>query len=170
MSKSIFLGIFHFIVIALIQILILNGLQLFGYINPLLYIWFILLLPISSPAWLVLLSCFTMGFAVDIFEGQMGFHAAVTVFMGFIRPLFIKVFFENKDSDLDTRVTIAEMGITRFLPFAFIFVFVHHFLYFTFEIFSLKEFFFTLLRIILSTIATTLLIVVMDLMFIKSKK
>lgn len=170
MNKDILLGFLHFILIAAFQIFILNGLQLFGYFNPMLYIWFILMLPTNTPKWAVLILSFAMGFVVDIFAGQMGFHAAVATFIGFIRPIFIKIFFTGKDTETNLRPSIAEMGILTFLPYIAILVFVHHFLYFTLEIFSFSEFFMTLLRIVCSTISTVLLILLCDYLFFKTKK
>lgn len=167
MSKDITKSLFHFILIALFQVFVLNQIHLFGLINPLIYIWFIILLPINTKNWVVLISSFAIGLAIDVFEGQMGFHSLVTVFMGFIRPIFISIFFNNKETDELTRPSISQMGIARFVPFIFIFIFIHHFLYFTLEIFTFSEFFMTLLRILLSSITTSILIVLLDLLFIR---
>lgn len=169
MNKVFFKGVLQFILIGLFQVFVLNHIQLFGYINPFIYIWFIILLPINTKNWVVLLASFVMGLSIDIFEGQIGFHAAISVFMGFIRPVFIKLFFSGRELDEYARPSISEMGISRFLPFLFSFVFIHHFLYFTFEIFSFSEFLYTLVRIILSSIITTFLILLLDLLFIRKK-
>ena len=88
MSRSIIWGIVRFLVLLCTQVLVLDNINLFGYVEPMLYIWFILLLPIKTPKWLVLILSFLMGFCVDIFAGQVGFHTAVSTFTGFLRPIF----------------------------------------------------------------------------------
>ena len=44
----------RFIFLVLLQVLILNNIQLSGYLNPFLYVLFILMLPFETPKWLVL--------------------------------------------------------------------------------------------------------------------
>ncbi|HBN06617.1 MAG TPA: rod shape-determining protein MreD [Bacteroidales bacterium] len=170
MNKDIILGFLHFILIAAFQIFVLNGLNIFGYFNPMIYIWFILMLPTNTPKWLGLILSFLMGFTVDIFSGQVGFHAAALTFIGLIRPLFISIFFSGKDIQTNLRPSIAEMSLMTFLPYIVSLVFLHHFVYFTIEIFNFSEFFLTLLRIVCSTIITTLLILICDFFFIPKRK
>ena len=170
MNKDIIVGFIHFFVIAAFQVFILDGVHLLGYINPLIYLWFILMLPTNTPKWAVLLLSFSMGFVVDIFAGYIGIHCAVLTFIGFIRPLFINIFFSGKEIESNLRPSIAEMGLSTFLPYLAFLVFIHHFLYFSFEIFSFSEFFKTLLRIFLSSITTILLILLFDFLFFRKRK
>lgn len=170
MNRKTLLGFIHFILIAAFQIFILNGVELFGYFNPMVYIWFILMLPTNTPKWLILVLSFAMGFTIDIFAGQLGFHAAALTLIGFIRPLFIKFFFSSKDLDNSLRPSISEMGLNAFLPYVAILVFIHHFLYFTIEIFSLSEFFYTFIRVVLSSISTISIILLLDYLFIRQKR
>ena len=57
----------RFIVLVLFQVLVLNNIQFSGYVNPFMYVLFILLLPFETPRWLLLLSGFLLGLSVDIF-------------------------------------------------------------------------------------------------------
>src|SRR5574344_613954 len=102
MSRSIIWGIVQFLVLLCTQVLVLDNINLFGYVEPMLYIWFILLLPIKTPKWLVLILSFLMGFCVDIFAGQVGFHTAVSTFTGFLRPIFfLQINSDNQFSAFD---------------------------------------------------------------------
>lgn len=167
MTKKILSWILRFVLIVVFQVFILNNIHIFGLINPLVYIWFLILIPIDTEAWVVLLTSFLLGLSIDIFENQLGLHAGVMVFMAFIRPLFIKLYFRgNMDGD-SLIPSLGLMGMNRYIPFVFIFVFVHHFLYFTFEIFSLSEFLYTLVRILLSSVFSSLIIIILDSIFIK---
>ena len=76
MSRTIFITILQFILISLAQILLLNNVQLFGYVQPLLYIWFLILLPNNTPKWLLMILGFSLGLTMDLFSTQLGFHTA----------------------------------------------------------------------------------------------
>ena len=83
MSRTIFSTLLQFVLIALVQILLLNNIKVFGYIEPMLYIWFIILLPNNFPKWLVMILGFFMGLTVDLFSAQVGFHTATATFTAF---------------------------------------------------------------------------------------
>lgn len=169
MSKSILFGILQFVLIAAFQIFILNGLQV-GYFNPLFYIWFVLLLPTNCPKILTLVLSFAMGLTIDIFSGVIGFHAMVATFIGFIRGIFITIFFEGKDTKTFLYPCAKEMNFAPFVAYVSILVLIHHFLYFIIEEFTFREFFSVMLRILCSSLATIILIVLCDFLFIKPKK
>jgi rod shape-determining protein MreD len=67
MINNIITSILRFVVLILVQVLILNNIHLGGYINPYLYVLFILLLPIETPKWAVLILAFFLGLGVDIY-------------------------------------------------------------------------------------------------------
>ncbi len=46
--------LFNFVMLILLQVLLLNNLQFSGYVNPYLYVLFIITLPFSTPKWLLL--------------------------------------------------------------------------------------------------------------------
>ena len=72
MIGSLSANIIRFVVLVLIQVVVLNNVQLSGYINPFLYVLFIVLLPLEVPRWLSLLLAFVLGLAVDIFTDTVG--------------------------------------------------------------------------------------------------
>src|SRR5664279_4931881 len=80
-----------FILLILLQVLLFNNIQFSGYINPYVYIMFILLLPIEIPSWLLLILSFTIGMIIDFFSGSPGIHTSATVLAGFVRPYVIRV-------------------------------------------------------------------------------
>ena len=65
-----------FILLILLQVLLFNNIQFSGYINPYVYILFILLLPVEIPAWILLLLSFAAGGIIDFFSGSPGMHAS----------------------------------------------------------------------------------------------
>ena len=90
MSIIFLRNVIRFIFLVLFQVLILNNIQLSGYINPYFYVYFILLLPFETPRWVLLISAFILGFAIDAFTNTPGLNTAACVFMAFIRHFVIR--------------------------------------------------------------------------------
>ena len=91
MIKLLGRNIIRFMVLVLVQILVLNNIQVSGYIVPHIYILFILLLPFETPRWLLLIAAFALGITVDLFTQTHGMHAAATVFIAFLRPWVLEM-------------------------------------------------------------------------------
>jgi rod shape-determining protein MreD len=89
MINSIFRYGLIFVLLILLQVLLFNNIQFSGYINPYIYVMFILLLPVEIPAWLMLLLSFATGVIIDYFSGSPGVHSSATVLAGFVRPLHV---------------------------------------------------------------------------------
>lgn len=147
-----------FIFVVLIQVLILNQLQISGYLNPYFYVLFILLLPVSTPRYLVLLLAFISGFSIDFFTDTPGLHAAATTLIGYLRtPVLYLV--SGRGSDMAEYPTLKNNGLRWFLVYSVLLVLIHHFFLFYLEVFSFTGFFRTLIRVIFSTILSVFVIV-----------
>jgi rod shape-determining protein MreD len=148
-----------FIVIVLIQVAIMNNLQFSGFVNPYFYILFILLLPVNIPNYLLLLSGFLLGITIDIFSNTPGIHASATVFVAFLRPfLFNSYNFDDKEKVMIP--TLKNIGIKSFIKYAALMIIIHHFFLFFIEVFSFSGFLYTLLRCILSSIFTFVVVLI----------
>ncbi len=169
MSRTIFTTILQFILISLAQILLLNNIQLFGYMQPLIYIWFIILLPNSFPKWIVMILGFLMGFTMDVFSAQLGFHTATATLTATIKPMMLSWFVNNFDNNT-FRPSIAEMGFLSFSGFTSSIVFLHTTIYILIESFSFAEILNLLLRILISSLISIGLILISDALFIKERK
>lgn len=170
MNNSILFTALRFLALLAVQVLILNNINLFGYVEPIIYVWFILLLPIRTPKWLVLILSFLIGFCVDIFLGQVGFHTAVSVFSGFIRPIFLSPLNANQQQESNNIPTSSNMGFLPYLGYVSVITFVHIFLLIAIESFRWAEILPMLMRIILSSVSSIFLIMICELMFFKSNK
>lgn len=153
-----------FVVLILLQLLIFSNIEFSGYVNPYVYVMFILILPLSVPSWVLLLIAFFTGLVVDLFSGTLGVHTFATVMAGFARPwvLSLNVTIENNDPDISPSSHIA--GLRWFFIYTLLIVFIHHLSLFFIEVFSFTNFFGTLLRVLLSTGFTTFFIVLLDLL------
>lgn len=149
---------FMFVVLVLVQVLIFNQIHLGGYINPYIYILFVMLLPVNTPKYLMLLSGFLLGLAVDVFSNSLGMHTAATVFIAFIRPAVIRSI-SNREEDRHNYPGLKQNSFSWFLFYAFIMVFFHHLVYFFLEIFTFTHILGTLLKVIVSSLFSVCVIV-----------
>ena len=165
MNRVVFVNIARFFLLLILQVLVLNKISFYGFLNPYVYILFILLLPFETPGWLLLLLSFIAGLSVDFFIGTMGLHAAAAVFTGFVKPGVVKLVGEKPDYDITTQPTLKEMGFKWFLAYAATMTFLHHIVLNFIDVFSFREFWQTFLRIIISSVFTLLFILLIEYIF-----
>lgn len=147
-----------FFVLVLVQVLILNNIQVSGLINPYIYILFILLLPFSTPGYLLLLLSFLIGISVDIFSNTPGMNAGASVLLGFVRPGLAKLITSREIIEKGGTPGLKQIGFSSFLKYVMIAVLIHHFFLFYAESFSFSDIPETFLRIILSSIFSIVVI------------
>lgn len=152
-------NIIRFLVLILFQVLVLDNVLMGGYLNPYVYVLFIILMPFETPRWLLLVTAFLLGLSVDLFTNTLGMHAAASVFMAFIRPWILSVFAPRDGYEPDTFPRVFFYGFNWFLRYSLVMVFLHHMALFFIEAFHFQDFLSTLLRVILSTALTTATII-----------
>jgi rod shape-determining protein MreD len=151
-----------FILLILLQVLLFNNIQFSGYVNPFVYVLFILILPVEIPSWILLLLSFSMGLIIDFFSGSPGMHTSATVLAGFVRPYILRVVSPRDGYEPNSDPSIANYGFRWFLIYTILVVSIHHFVLFYLEVFRFSEFFRTLLRVILSSMFTIVFIVLIE--------
>jgi rod shape-determining protein MreD len=122
------------------------------------YILFVMLLPLSAPRYVVLLSGFLIGLTIDIFSNSLGLHAAATVFIAYIRPFVIRSI-SDREEEINDYPGLKQNKFSWFLYYSAVMVFFHHFILFYLEIFSFTQFFSTLLRVVLSSLLSIFVII-----------
>lgn len=170
MINEIIKNTIRFFLLLFIQVLVVKNMELGRFILPFVYVLFILMLPFETPSWIVLILSFLLGLTIDVFYDTLGMHAAACVFMGFVRPTVLKIFSPREGYEFGMQPTIQYLGVPWFLSYTTILIFFHHFILFFSEVFRFSEFFSTLFRIILSTLATLLLVVLSQFLFYKNKQ
>jgi hypothetical protein len=171
MKLSLLKYIIIFLVLTATQVFVLNNIQLSGFINPYIYVLFILILPFDISGWMLLLISFMTGLSIDFFEHTPGIHAASTVFLAFARPGIIKLVGEKEDLEPGQYPNIKDFGLLWFFTYSIILVFLHHLVLFYVEVFRFSEFFVTLLKIVINTaISMTVIMIVQFLFYSKTKR
>lgn len=170
MLNEIIRNIIRFIILVSVQVLIIKNIELGRFINPFIYVLFIIVLPFETPKWLLLLSAFTIGITIDMFYNTSGMHAAACVFIAYIRPGVLKLFSPRDGYEFGTQPTIQYLGVPWFISYSVILIVLHHFILFYIEVFRFSEFFSTFFRVILSSIFTLLLVVITQYLFNRKKE
>jgi rod shape-determining protein MreD len=168
--NEILRNIIRFIALVLVQVLIIKNIELGRFINPFIYVLFIVILPFETPKWALLFIAFFLGITIDMFYDTAGLHAAACVFMAYIRPGVLKLFSPRDGYESGTQPSIQYLGIPWFLSYAGILVIAHHLILFYMEIFRFSEFFSTFFRVIISSVFTMVLIIVVQYLFNRKKE
>lgn len=165
MITELLVFLFRFLILILVQVVVLNNVQFSGFINPFVYIMFIMMLPVRMPKAFLLLAAFLTGLVVDVFSNTMGMHAAACVFMAYVRPTVLRIMAPRDGYETESSPSVKELGFTWFLIYAATLTFIHHFILFYIEVFRFSEFFTTFLRVLLSSVATLLTIMISQYLF-----
>jgi hypothetical protein len=165
MNRKLVGNIARFILLAFAQIFIFNKIQVSGFINPQVYVLFILMLPFEISGFWLLSFAFLMGLTVDFFQHTPGMHAAASVTMAFLRPGVIRLVGRKEDLEPWQYPNVRDSGTLWFLTYSLILVFLHHLLLFYLEVFRFSEFTQTLLKVLINTVLTTLIIMLIQFLF-----
>jgi rod shape-determining protein MreD len=158
MGREIIKYTLMFVGLVLAQVLVFNHIQFSGFVNPYIYVLFILLLPLSSPRYLVLISAFVLGLTVDVFSNSLGVHAFATVFMAYIRPWVIRAI-SNREEDKSNYPGLLQFKFRWFVSYTTIMVLIHHLVLFYLEVYSFSNFLETLIRVFLSSVFSIIVII-----------
>ena len=162
--------VFRFIILIAVQVLVLNHVEISGYINPFLYVLFILMLPVRTPRIVLLIIAFATGITVDLFTNTTGMHAAACVLVAYFRPGWLKIIAPRDGYDPEAVPSVKQFGFQWFIIYSTVMVIVHHVVLFYIEVFRFSEFFSTFLRAIISAAVTLLLIIITQYLFTKSEE
>lgn len=156
LKNDIFTNSIRFIVLVLIQVLILNHINFLDYINPYLYILFILLFPLTGNKSLLILLAFILGLTIDMFGNSGGVHAAACVTIAYLRPLILKFSFGVSYEYNTVKINRTDLS-NRFI-YVFLMVSIHHLILFLLEVFNIDHILLVLKNTLFSGIFSIVLI------------
>ena len=146
-----------FMLFVLAQVVVLGRIHLFGCATPLLYVWFVVVLPRNYPRWGALLWSFTLGLTVDIFFNTPGLAAASLTVIGMIQPYLLELF-APRDTAENLLPSLKTIGPTRYSYYIAILVAVYCVVFYTLELFSFVDWMLWLKSVVGSTLVTLALI------------
>src|SRR3954462_4704010 len=140
MVNQIPVNIFRLLLLLLAQLFIFNNINFSSFINPYVFPLFILLLPFEMPRWLLMLLGFTSGLILDFFMGSIGMHAAAGLLIAYLRPFLINII-TPKGTEFEIRPNVYAQGITWFVVYLGITMFIYLTFYFLIEAATFLNFF-----------------------------
>lgn len=128
MNSSIVNNVLRFVFLILLQVLVLNNINFLGYINPYLYVLFLLLFPFTGNQTLFIFCAFLLGLSIDIFEDSGGINAAACLVAAFVRPNLLRFSFGVSYDHQNIRLANTPFGAK--LSYISLMVLIHHFVLF----------------------------------------
>lgn len=168
MNNIILLNTFRFLGLLLLQVFVFNQLNLFGYLNPMIYIAWVFLFPIRKNISIFLIFSFLLGLSVDFFSDSGGINAAATLFIAFIRLPILKTILRKSDFDF-LLFNLRTIAFSKALLFISILTIIHHFIVFSLAYFSFNA----IISIISNSLFTSIfsiLIILLGIALLTKKK
>lgn len=169
MNNFILLNSVRFIFLILLQVLLLNQIDLSGYINPMLYILFVFLYPLEKEKIYFLISCFFLGLFIDVFSNSGGINAAAIVLIAYIRLPLLHII-QNKTEFDYLLFSIKKLSLPQALLYIFSLTLIHHTVIFILEFYKTQSILGILNKILITTLLSGILISFIIQLFIKNKR
>ncbi|WP_027124427.1 hypothetical protein [Gelidibacter mesophilus] len=157
-----------FVILVLVQVLIFSHINFMGYINPYIYILFIILFPANNNRTLFVFLAFLLGLSVDVFSDSGGVHAAACVTLAYIRPVFLKFSFGTVYDYQSIKFNQIDFN-SKFIYFTAL-ILIHHFIMYSLEIFNISNILLILQKTLFSGIFTILLSLIITILFSQKRK
>lgn len=153
----------QFVLLVLVQALVLNHINFLGYINPFIYILFIILYPVKNNRMLFIVISFLLGLSVDMFSDSGGIHAAASVTLAFIRPAILKSVFGALYEH--QTIKFSQTAFNQLIVYIFLMTVIHHLIMFSLEIFNISQIILILQKTLFSSIFTIILCILVTIIF-----
>lgn len=134
MNRDNILHIFQFFLLLFLQSFLLNNINLFGFINPNLYLLFIIIYRLDGNPTLLIFIGFVMGLLLDLLTQGSGGHTIATLTIAFLRLPIIKFSF-GVNYDVPMGMIKGSLLRQRLLYFMLMVV-IHHLVLYSIVYFS----------------------------------
>ncbi len=146
---------FHLTILILAQIIVLDNINLFGFLNPIIYILFIITYKFDQNQTLFIFLCFLLGFLIDLLTQNAGANTISCLILAYIRPFVINSCFKI-NSDMP-KAYINDPNISHRIYYILSIVLTHHLIYFSIVYFDINY----LILIIKYTFLTTIFSIIL---------
>lgn len=170
MNNLVWRNIGRFVLLMLLQLLVLNYVYLGGYVMPMLYVLFILMLPTSMGRVPMLLTAFGTGLLVDVMSCSLGFHALACTMVAMMRITFADRILTRGENIVIETPSIYSVTPQYFITYLMLLTAAFYLVFYTVELFSFRGLGGVLLATVCSTVVTTLLAVIYQWAFVRRKE
>lgn len=169
MNKQVWRNIGRFVLLMAFQLLVLNNVYLGGYVLPMIFVLFILMLPTGMRRIPLLLIAFGTGLTMDLMSNVLGFHALACTVVAMMRIWYADRILTRGEPVTITTPSVRSVTPQYFISYLLLMYASYYIVYFTSELFGSRGLGDMLLATLLSTLASTLLAVLYQLLFLKKK-
>ena len=131
------------------------------------YPLYIFLLPWEMGVFPLMLISFFYGACIDAISNTYGLHASSAVIIAYLRPYLFKLFEPRDGYEPGQELTLLNLNFTWAISVQGLLLLIHHFWFFTIEIFKFNEILYIFQKVLLSVPASFILIILIQLVFIK---
>ncbi len=147
-----YLGLF--LTSVLLQVFLFDNLSISVFFNPLVYIAFLLLLPIDTKPIVLLILGLVLGVTLDLCMGSAGINLIATLLLAFVRPMVAGMLCGRDNVREGGLPSPERLGRHTYLNYLIVLVLIHHSAFFLLEALSWQYLLYTLLRILISSAAS----------------
>jgi rod shape-determining protein MreD len=156
-----------FVLLLCLQIFVLDNIFIFREARPVVFFFFILVLPRFSRSWLMVIA-FLMGLFYDIFYQTYGVHAFALVLIAFLRDPVLNTL-KSEEEGIEGAVHISYLGFARYFYYIFFISLIFHLCVTFLIVFSFSEVGNSLVRAGIGTVLSVILIYLLDILFFYRK-
>ena len=143
-----------FIILLFIQIFWIDQIDLGSfnyYFSPIIYGLVLLTIHPGTKTSNLLIIGFIMGLSVDLFRNTIGLNISALVAVAYFRNTILSLISPRDGFDPIKDITIISVGLTRYLMYASIMLFIHHFWFYIIEDYHFNQLLFILFRSFINT-------------------
>jgi len=155
MNKILYVT-FLFFSLLFLQVFLLNNVLFLGFINPYVYVAFVIFYPLKKERFLFLFLSFLLGLSIDFFSDSGGINAFALLFIAYVRLFFIRVIFKKTEQDY-LLFDLHQEPFGKVFNYVIILIVIHHFILFSLANFSTQNFTGVIVNTLYSSIFTSVL-------------
>ena len=153
--------IVRLVVVVLLQVLLFDHLQIAGWGLPMVYVLFLMNLPVQVPRWAEMLIGAMVGLVFDVWHSSLGVNMAACVAFCYLRPILLGNLIQDLERVKGEACSVS-IGRIEYVKSLSILTVVHHLLVFSLEAWSWHNWWIVLLQTLISSVLTILIIMGYD--------
>ena len=141
------------LLIFVLQVLLFDHLHIGSWGIVMMYILFLINLPIRIPRWAEMLIGLLVGIMMDVWHSSLGIHIAACVALSFVRPLLLTNAVQDIERIKDN-ISVQTIGRIEYTKCAVILTIMHHFIVFSLETWNIQFWWIVILQTLISSAMT----------------
>ena len=141
------------LLIFVLQVLLFDHLHIGSWGIMMIYILFLINLPIRIPRWAEMLIGLLVGIMMDVWHSSLGIHIAACVALSFVRPLLLTNAVQDIERIKDN-ISVQTIGRIEYTKCAVILTIMHHFIVFSLETWNIQFWWIVILQTLISSAMT----------------